>query len=62
VLNRAGTTFKKLPDADKADLDAAKAIRLMVEQPSMIKRPLLDRSGAYAAGFKPDLYQSLFEG
>ncbi len=39
VLNRAGTTFRKLSDAHKADLDQAKAIDLMLAQPSMIKRP-----------------------
>ncbi|MGX8249067.1 ArsC family reductase, partial [Escherichia coli] len=42
VLNRAGTTFRKLDDAQKADLDQAKAIELMLAQPSMIKRPVLD--------------------
>lgn len=42
VLNRAGTTFRKLPEDDRAGLDASKAIRLMLAQPSMIKRPLLD--------------------
>src|SRR3546814_494471 len=46
LLNRAGTTFKKLPDADKADIDEAKAIRLMLDQPSMIKRPVLDTGEA----------------
>lgn len=42
VLNRSGTTFRKLPDEDKKDLDAGKAVRLMLAQPSMIKRPILD--------------------
>jgi arsenate reductase len=56
LLNRAGTTFKKLPDADKADIDQAKAIALMVAQPSMIKRPVLDVDGKLLVGFKPDLY------
>ncbi len=60
VLNRAGTTFKKLPDADKTGLDEAKAIALMVANPSMIKRPLLDQDNALMAGFKPDLYQEFF--
>jgi arsenate reductase (glutaredoxin) len=45
VLNRAGTTFKKLPDADKSGLDQAKAVRLMVAQPSMIKRPVVELTG-----------------
>jgi len=60
VLNRAGTTFRALPDADKADLTASKAIALMLAQPSMIKRPMLDRDGVYTAGFKPDVYAALF--
>src|SRR5215469_15288862 len=45
VLNRAGTTFRALPDADKQDLDSAKAVALMQAQPSMIKRPILDLDG-----------------
>jgi len=60
VLNRAGTTFRALPDADKQDLDAARAIALMQAQPSMIKRPILDRDGALTAGFKPEFYETLF--
>src|SRR5690349_15757142 len=56
VLNRAGTTFRKLPDADRADLNAAKAIALMEAQPSMIKRPVLDVDGQLLVGFKPDAY------
>ncbi len=56
VLNRAGTTFRALPDADKADLDAGKAVALMLAQPSMITRPVLDLGGRTLVGFKPDLY------
>ena len=56
VLNRSGTTFRALPDADKADLDAAKAVRLMLAQPSMIKRPILDLGDRRIAGFKPEIY------
>ena len=56
LLNRAGTTFKKLPDADKAELDEAKAIALMVAQPSMIKRPVVTGAGALLVGFKPDMW------
>ncbi len=56
VLNRAGTTFKKLPDADRADLNADKAIALMLAQPSMIKRPVLDLGDRRIVGFKPDVY------
>ncbi len=60
LLNRAGTTFRKLPDADKAGLDAAKAIALMHAQPSMIKRPVLDVGGKLIVGFKPDGYAATF--
>ena len=60
VLNRAGTTFRKLPEADRADLDAARAIALMVAQPSMIKRPLLDLGDRRVLGFKPGLYEAVF--
>lgn len=56
VLNRAGTTFRKLDDAQKADLDQARAIELMLAQPSMIKRPVLDLGDRTLIGFKPDLY------
>jgi Spx/MgsR family transcriptional regulator len=56
LLNRAGTTFRKLPDADKANLDATKAIRLMLAQPSMIKRPVLDAGGTPIVGFRPEIY------
>ena len=54
VLNRAGTTFRKLDDADKADLDAEKAVRLMLAQPSMIKRPIVEHPGGLLVGFKAD--------
>lgn len=60
VLNRAGTTFKKLDDAQKADLNAEKAIELMLAQPSMIKRPVLEANGKITVGFKPDIYEALF--
>jgi len=61
VLNRAGTTFKKLPDEDKAGLDAAKAIALMTAQPSMIKRPVLTLTSAGTlVGFKPEAYRASF--
>lgn len=59
LLNRAGTTFKKLPDADKQGLDEAKAIALMLAQPSMIKRPVLSHRGKLYVGFKPDTYAAL---
>ena len=57
LLNRAGTTFRKLDDADKASLDETKAIALMLAQPSMIKRPVLELGGKLLVGFKPELYQ-----
>jgi Spx/MgsR family transcriptional regulator len=59
VLNRAGTTFRKLPDAAKAGLDAAKAIQLMLAQPSMIKRPVLEAGGRIYVGFKPETWDQL---
>ena len=58
VLNRAGTTFKKLPDADKADIDQAKAVGLMTANPSCIKRPVLEHSGGLLVGFKPDEWEA----
>ena len=56
LLNRAGTTFKALPDADKAGLDADKAIALMLANPSMIKRPIVEGEGVALIGFKPDAW------
>ncbi|MDQ7983823.1 ArsC family reductase [Pseudomonas sp. G34] len=56
ILNRAGTTFRKLDDAQKSDLDQAKAIELMLAQPSMIKRPVLDLGSRTLVGFKPERY------
>lgn len=56
VLNRAGTTFRKLPDEIRAAVDRDSAIELMLDQPSMIKRPVLDYPGGVLIGFKPDLY------
>jgi Spx/MgsR family transcriptional regulator len=56
LLNRAGTTFKKLPDADKEGLNESKAIALMLAQPSMIKRPVLDLGNKRVVGFKPEVY------
>lgn len=60
LLNKAGTTFKNLPDPDKADITEAKAIGLMLAQPSMIKRPVLDAGGALTVGFKPEVYETRF--
>jgi arsenate reductase len=57
LLNRAGTTFKKLPDADREGLNERKALALMLAQPSMIKRPVLDLGGGkLLVGFKPEIY------
>ena len=58
VLNRAGTTFRKLDDSQKADLDEARAIELMLAQPSMIKRPVLELADRTLVGFKPELYDA----
>jgi len=60
LLNRSGTTFRKLADADKADLNQDKAVALMLDQPSMIKRPVLDAGGELLVGFKPDAYAAKF--
>jgi Spx/MgsR family transcriptional regulator len=57
LLNRAGTTFKKLPDKDKEGVTEKKAIALMLAQPSMIKRPVLELGGGkLLVGFKPEQY------
>ena len=61
LLNRAGTTFRKLPDKDKDGLTAAKAMKLMIEQPSMIKRPVLETGKRLLVGFKPDDYKVAFK-
>jgi arsenate reductase len=63
LLNRAGTTFRKLQDKDKNGLDAKKAVALMLAQPSMIKRPVLDLGGGkLLVGFKPDDYKKSVSG
>jgi len=51
VLNRRGTTFRKLPDADKEGLDAAKAVKVMAANPSCIKRPVVEHPGGLLVGF-----------
>ena len=56
LLNTAGTTFRKLPDKDKTGITEKKALALMLAQPSMIKRPVLDLGGKLLVGFKPDVY------
>jgi arsenate reductase len=62
LLNRSGTTFRKLPDAERTGLDADKAMRLMQAQPSMIKRPVLETGGRLLVGFKPADYEAAFGG
>jgi arsenate reductase len=59
LLNRAGTTFRKLPDAAKENLTQAKALKLMLEQPAMIKRPVLERGATLLVGFSPEKYATL---
>ena len=56
LLNRAGTTFRKLPDKDKLNITEKKALALMLAQPSMIKRPVLDVGGKLVVGFRPEIY------
>ncbi|WP_170303980.1 ArsC family reductase [Sphingosinicella humi] len=60
LLNRAGTTFRKLPDAEKAGLDEDKAVALMIAQPSMIKRPVLEAKGKLLVGFDRARYEAAF--
>ena len=60
LLNRSGTTFRALPEADKQDLDEDKAIALMIRQPSMIKRPVVETHRGLLVGFKPERYADAF--
>ena len=60
LLNRAGTTFRKLPEADRDGVTEKKAIALMLAQPSMIKRPVLDVRGTLIVGFKSEVYTAAF--
>ena len=62
VLNKASTTYRNLSDVDKSKSDDVKhCLKLMVEQPSMIKRPVLEKDGKFiAVGFKPEMYSTLF--
>ena len=59
LLNRAGTTFRKLPEAEKQGLTQKKAIALMLAQPSMIKRPVLEKGSKILAGFRPEEFEKL---
>ena len=58
LLNKAGTTFKKLSDVDKTGIDEGKAIALMLANPSMIKRPVVEGGRALLVGFKPEIYDA----
>lgn len=60
LLNRSGTTFRKLPERDRENLTEKKAIALMLAQPSMIKRPVLETAGKLLVGFKPETYAAAF--
>ena len=60
LINRSGMTFRKLPDADKEGLTERKAIALMLAQPGMIKRPVIETGGRVLVGFKPDAYATAF--
>jgi len=62
LLNRAGTTFRKLSDAGKAELNERKAISWMLAQPAMIKLPVLDLGGRVLVGFKPEVYAKDVQG
>ncbi len=61
LLNRSGTTFRKLPEAERTSVDETRAIRLMLAQPSMIKRPVLDVDGRLLVGFKSEAYAAAFK-
>ena len=60
LLNRSGTTFRKLPDADKQGLDAARAKALMLDQPAMIRRPVVEAGDAVSVGFSADDWAKRF--
>jgi len=60
LVNRSGLTFRRLPDADKADLDEARALALMTAHPSLIRRPVLDHDGTLSVGFRPEDYAAAF--
>jgi len=62
LLNKAGTTFRKLPDSAKESIGQAQAIELMIAQPSMIKRPVLEVGKMVVVGFSPDKYADFFRG
>lgn len=58
LLNRSGTTFRKLPESQKTGLTESKAVKLMLAQPSLIKRPVLEIGSRLLVGFKPEAYKA----
>ncbi len=60
VLNKSSTTWRELPEAEKTDIDAKRAVLLLLAHPTLVKRPVLDRDGALTLGFKPASYAALF--
>lgn len=60
VLNKASTTWRELPDAEKSGVDSKKAVALLLAHPTLVKRPLLDQAGKLSVGFKPAEYATLF--
>ena len=60
VLNKASTTWRELPETDKAGIDQKRAVALLLAHPTLVKRPVLDRGGALSLGFKPAIYADLF--
>lgn len=60
LLNRAGTTFRKLPEDARQGLDRDRALALMIDQPAMIRRPVLTDGNMIEVGFKPDRYAAMF--
>ena len=60
VLNKASTTWRELPEKDKADIDEKKAVALLLAHPTLVKRPVIDRGGSLSSGFKPAAYEGFF--
>jgi arsenate reductase len=60
LLNRAGTTFRAAPEADRAGVDQGKAVALMLAQPSMIRRPVVEAGDALLVGFKAEAFEQAF--
>ncbi len=60
VLNKASTTWRELPEAEKAGIDSKKAVALLLAHPTLVKRPVLDRGGEFTLGFRPAVYGALF--